>query len=112
LFRDIAVVLLASLRDFSKQKGQVFILPLLHILFRERRRFAQEGGFENLMIGLLQDGFEDQAIRAMLWEFARITDHTIISNQFLIVSCTVIGDGMRRAGIMAAGLQFSFSVVR
>ena len=48
----------------------------------------------------------------MLWESACVTDHTVISNQFVVVASSVVGDGMRRAGIMAAGLQFSFSIMR
>ena len=63
------------------------------------------------MLGLLQDGLKKQAVGAMLWECACIADHTVVSDQFIVVAGSVVGDGMGWAGIMAAGKQYSFSVV-
>ena len=63
------------------------------------------------MLGLLQDSLENQAVGAMLWEFACIADHAIVSNQLIVVAGSVVGDGMGWAGIMPTGKQYSFSVV-
>jgi hypothetical protein len=63
------------------------------------------------MLGLLQDGLKKQAIRAMLWECACVTNHAVVSNQLIVVAGSVVGDSMGRAGIMTAGKQYSFSVV-
>ena len=63
------------------------------------------------MLGFLQDGLEKQAVGAMLWKFACVADHAVVSNQFIVVASSVVGDGMGWAGIMAAGKQYSFSVV-
>ena len=57
------------------------------------------------MLGLLQDSLEKQAVRAMLWEFACIADHTVVSDQFIVVAGSIVGDGMGWAGIMTAGKQ-------
>lgn len=48
----------------------------------------------------------------MLGEFACIADHTVIADQFLIISSSIISYSMRWAGIVAARQQYSFSVVR
>src|SRR5215472_15117109 len=48
-----------NLTPFSEQKGQIVSLPLLHILFRERRRFALEGGFEFFDEGITQRRFAE-----------------------------------------------------
>jgi hypothetical protein len=64
------------------------------------------------MLGLQQDSLKNQAVGTVLWEFARITDHTVVPDQFLILSSSIISYSMRRAGIVAARQQYSFSVVR
>lgn len=63
------------------------------------------------MFGLLQNGFKQEAIRTMLGKFSCVTDQAIISNQLLIVARSIVGDGMRWAGVMAARKQDSFSVM-
>src|SRR5690242_20402606 len=62
---------------------------------------------QSLLGGLfLQHGLQNQAIRAVLREFACVTDHAVVAHQFIVVAGAIIGDGVRRTGIMPTGAQF------
>src|SRR5690348_2522009 len=57
----------------------------------------------DLMLRLLQNHLENQAVWAMLRELARIADQAVITDQFLIIARTIIRNSMRCARVMATG---------
>jgi hypothetical protein len=63
------------------------------------------------MLSFLQDSLKNEAVGAMLWKFACVADHTVVSDQFIVVAGSVVGDSMGWAGIMTTGKQYSLSVV-
>ena len=70
------------------------------------------GHLSRAAFGLLQDSLEDQAVRAMLWKCACIAHYAVIAHQFVVVARAVVGDGVWRAGVVAAGSQFGLIAMR